>query len=180
MNGDKVIAFTEWVNLVERRGRTFAQRRPHPDCVMVVAVTDQNRLLFVEEYRPAVDSKVIELPVGMVGNIDVEPAFRAAYRELKEETGYQAGEMEVVGTLAVAPGITDEILHVCVARNLVRMSDGGGLREEGEEIRVHEIPLPQIHVWLEEQQKKGFVVASYVYAGLFLAGIFPLPTRDER
>ena len=68
-----------------------------PDYTSIVAVTEDNRILAVRQYRPAVEQFIIEFPAG---NIDPgEPPEQCARRELREETGYEAGEMELLGPM---------------------------------------------------------------------------------
>ncbi len=68
-----------------------------PDYVSVVALTPGRELLLVRQYRPVVQRYTLELPSG-----HVEPLERpedAARRELLEETGFEAGPLELLGTL---------------------------------------------------------------------------------
>ena len=66
-----------------------------PDYAAVVALTEEQRVLIVRQYRPAVEHDTLELPSGMVDA--GETPLEAARRELLEETGYEAGEWEVLG-----------------------------------------------------------------------------------
>jgi ADP-ribose pyrophosphatase len=68
-----------------------------PDYTAVVALTEDRRMLAVRQYRPAVERFTIELPSGIV-DAGETPA-ETARRELVEETGYQAGEMEALGPM---------------------------------------------------------------------------------
>jgi 8-oxo-dGTP pyrophosphatase MutT (NUDIX family) len=67
------------------------------DYVTIVAVTDKEELLLVRQYRPAVEQSCLELPAGTV-DADESPA-EAARRELLEETGYLADEIQELGCL---------------------------------------------------------------------------------
>src|SRR5262249_31008303 len=68
-----------------------------PDYVSVIAVTADGRMIFVRQYRPVVGRDTIELPSGHVDAGESPEA--AGRRELLEETGYVAGEMQLMGTL---------------------------------------------------------------------------------
>ena len=67
------------------------------DYTAVVALTDDRRLLVVRQYRPAVERFTIELPSGIVD--PGETPEQSGRRELLEETGYQAGEWEALGSM---------------------------------------------------------------------------------
>ena len=66
-----------------------------PDYAAVVALTDERRIVIVRQYRPAVERDTLELPSGVVD--PGETPAETASRELLEETGYQAGDVEVLG-----------------------------------------------------------------------------------
>lgn len=72
------------------------------DYVSVVALTADNQVILVRQYRPAVECLTLELPSGHVDG--GEPAERAAERELFEETGYRAAKYEAIGALMTDTG----------------------------------------------------------------------------
>jgi len=83
-----------------------------PDYVVVVAVTEEQRVLLVRQYRPAVERYTLELPSGIAD--PGEAPAETARRELLEETGY-AAEVEVLGPLFVDTGRLCNQLWNCVA-----------------------------------------------------------------
>ena len=85
--------------------------------VVLVPVDSDGRLLMVRQYRHAVGRWLLELPAGGVDERDLSPED-AALRELREETGYR-GTLTRVGGLFLAPGYSDEVQHMFVARDLV-------------------------------------------------------------
>ena len=73
----------------------------------MVAVTAENELLLVEQYRPPPNARVIELPAGLAGDDDgAETLTDAARRELLEETGYHAGSLVKVAEGPASAGAT--------------------------------------------------------------------------
>lgn len=88
------------------------------DAVAILALTDDDEVLFVEQYRPAVKSKLIEVPSGIID--DGESPEAAALRELEEETGYKAGKLEKIGTYYQSPGFSHSELHLFKASDLVK------------------------------------------------------------
>src|SRR5512134_1736357 len=80
-----------------RRGWEFCEHRTAKESVMVVAVTDDRRIVLVEEFRPAVNAPVVCIPAGLVADEGPEDRETAARRELVEETGWVAASLEPLG-----------------------------------------------------------------------------------
>jgi ADP-ribose pyrophosphatase len=127
-------------------------------------------MIFVEQYRIPLGVRTIELPAGIVGDdvgFEEEALEEAARRELLEETGYDAGHVDVIAMGASSPGLTDEQIHLVRAADLTKHHDGGGV--EGEDITVHEIGLDGVWGWLEAKQREGLVCDVKVFAGVGFA-----------
>ena len=154
-----------------KRGRWEYVERPHTKgAVAVVALTDKNELILVEQYRVPLGKRCIELPAGLAGDLDDDPdeAFAdAAGRELLEETGYLAATIEHLFTVATSPGLTSETIAIYRATGLTRESDGGGI--DHEDITVHRIRLDQASAWLKAQAQAGLAVDVKTYLGVCLA-----------
>jgi len=88
----------------------------HPGAVAIVAETQAGKLLLVTQYRHPIRQVSIEIPAGKLEQ--GEPLAEAAFRELLEETGYQANELKKVMDFYSTPGFSDEIMHLFVARGL--------------------------------------------------------------
>ncbi len=163
---------TPWLGLY-RIGRWDFARRPNSDAAVgIFAITAAQELILVEQFRIPVQSYVIEIPAGLVGD---EPEFAGeslaatAHRELLEETGYRAGSMVALITSPTSAGMTSEYTHLFHATDLVRENGGGGVA--GEEITVHHVPLSGLREWLSDQQAMGKQVDFKIYSALWLAGI---------
>jgi ADP-ribose pyrophosphatase len=98
-----------------------------PDYAAVVAITEEQRVLIVRQDRPAVERDTLELPSGLVD--PGETPQEAARRELMEETGYEADEVEILGGMDPDVGRLGNRIWTCVARGVRRVP--GRVPEEG-------------------------------------------------
>lgn len=156
-----------WLRL-RRRGRwEFAERTNPGGGVIIIAVTPQNRILFVEQWREAVRSKTIEMPAGLVGDVgDLnETATAAAARELTEETGYRAARVELLMAGPSSAGMSNEMIAFVRAHELSREHAGGG--DQTEDIIVHEIPRAEAAAWLVQKSREGYSIDPKLFAGLY-------------
>jgi ADP-ribose pyrophosphatase len=138
--------------------------------VVIVALTEANQLVLIEQYRPAVDRNVIELPAGLAGDTAEtadETLEHAALRELLEEAGYRADGMHPLFRGPPSAGITSEQLSFFLAVNPRREGPGGG--DGSEEITVHAVPLEDVPLWLQRQSERGRAIDIKIYAGLYAA-----------
>ncbi|MEO8034209.1 MAG: NUDIX hydrolase [Acidobacteriota bacterium] len=154
------------VLLMERDGWEFVERKRGKSAVAIIARTDEGSLVLTEQYRRAVDARVIDLPAGLVGdeNPDEDPG-ETARRELHEETGFACEDIELVMGGPSSPGITSEIVELYRATGLTRRGHGGGV--DGEDITVHEVPLNGIEQWLRRKQEDGVLIDLKVWSGLY-------------
>jgi len=154
------------LSMVRRGHWEFATRNIKKPVVGIVAITDAGNIVLVEQFRPPVDRKVVELPAGLAGDIvglEDEPLVEAAKRELLEETGYTAKQWTELGYGYSSPGLTDESVMLFLAQGLQKEGRGGG--DESEDITIHEIALSEIMNWLAE---RNLAVDLKLMAGLFL------------
>lgn len=111
----------------------------HPGAVVVLAVTDDRRIVLIRNYRLALESWVWELPAGTME--PPEPADCCASRELEEEAGFRAGLVEPIGEFYTTPGMTDELMHAFLATDL---SSVPRRLEADERIDVQLMPIEHI------------------------------------
>lgn len=170
VNGpDRVLHEGEFLRLLRRRHWEYVERTNASGVAVIVAVTDRDELLLVEQYRLPVAQPVIELPAGLVGDQGGdESLLEAARRELVEETGYRAERMEFLAEGPTTAGLSNEITTFCAARGLSRVGPGGG--DDSEDIVVHPVPLADLRAWLRAQEPRA-AVDPKLYAGLWLAGL---------
>jgi ADP-ribose diphosphatase len=88
----------------------------HDECVAVVAVDDEGRILMVRQYREAVDEHLLEIPAGGIDSGETPEA--AVRREMREETGYNPKTVRRLGGFYTSPGYCTEYLHLYMATGL--------------------------------------------------------------
>ncbi|MCK9488298.1 MAG: NUDIX hydrolase [Xanthomonadales bacterium] len=154
---------------LRQRGRwEFVERVNAYGAAVVIAVTDADELVLVEQFREPLQGNCIENPAGLAGDQPgEEDILSAARRELLEETGFQAAQVELLMTGPSAPGMASELLSFVRATGLRRVHAGGG--DGGENITVHVIPMAQVAPFLARQLRYGVHVDPRVYAALFFA-----------
>lgn len=111
----------------------------HPGAVVLVPIDADGRVLWIRQYRYAVDRELLELPAGTLERDEAPEA--CAKRELAEETGFEAGDLEKLGTFYTAPGFCTEFMHAYAATGLRRAS--GHHADEDEEIEVEPLTIDE-------------------------------------
>lgn len=158
----------QFLSLIRELHWEYTHRVNATGAALILAVTPERRVLLVEQYRIPVHSRTIELPAGIIGDDPGqagEGQAEAARRELREETGYEAGHLEALTTGAACSGITSERVTLFLATDLQRIGPGGGVADEA--ITVHEVPVEDAERWLAAQSAAGVLVDPKVYAGLY-------------
>ena len=112
----------------------------HAGAVAVVAVTNDQKVLLVKQYRYPVGEVLLELPAG--GLNQGEAPLKCAKRELKEETGWEATDWEELPAFYSTPGFTNEKMYLFLAKNLTYT--GQQDLDEDEFIQVISVPLDEI------------------------------------
>lgn len=165
----KTILYTgKFLSLIKEGHWEYAERVNATGAAIIMAVTNEQKLLLVEQYRIPVHSHTIEFPAGIIGDeaaYSNESQAEAARRELREETGYDAERVEILTIGPSSSGLTSELVTLFRATGLKKVSAGGGVAHE--KIIVHEVPLTEVTAWLEAKVQAGFMIEPKVYAGLY-------------
>lgn len=118
----------------------------HPGAVAVIAVTPEEKMVLVRQFRKPLEKTILEIPAGKLEK--GEEPIDCARRELTEETGYQAMSMEHVSSFYTSPGFADELIHIYEATGLTA----------GEAKPDHDEFVDLIEVSLEEA--KGYILSG--------------------
>ena len=164
----EILCQGDWLRLV-RIGHWESCERTHGDgmAVIIIAVTPDDDVLFVEQYRVPLGARTIEMPAGLVGDDHAQDTLEsAARRELVEETGWEPGKVEVLLVGPTSSGMSNERIAFVRATRLRRVGDGGGVGEEG--ITVHAVPRKDAPAWLMRKRAQGFELDLKLWAGLWM------------
>lgn len=123
----------------------------HPGACAIVAFLDEENIILVEQFRLALNKNLLEIPAGKIDR--GESIENCARRELKEETGYIAGNIEYLGSIVTAPGFCDEIVYLYKATNLILDNKN---EDEDEFTKVKIININEV----KEKIKKGEIIDS--------------------
>lgn len=159
-----------FLQMVKRGTWEFVKRKNSTGIVGILAITEDRKVVLIEQFRPPVGKRVIEIPAGLAGDVpgaESEEMATAAARELEEETGYRAERMEALAAGASSAGLCDEVISLFKATGLKKVAGGGG--DGSEEIDVHLVPLDGIVGWLDERRRAGLLVDLKVYSALAFA-----------
>lgn len=158
----------EWLQLQACGRWEYAERVRASGAVVIVALTPDDEVLFVEQFRVPVRQWTIEMPAGLIGDehdAQDESALAAAARELEEETGWRPARVEFLHTGPSSAGMSNEAISFVRAHELTRVGDGGG--DATEDIRVHTVPRCDAHAWLMAQASAGYSIDPKLFAGLW-------------
>jgi ADP-ribose pyrophosphatase len=157
-----------WLSLRKRGRWEYAERNNPGGAVIILAVTPEDKVLFVEQYRVSILKNTIEMPAGLVGDLHDhgdEDALLAARRELEEETGYRCERLEFVHEGPSSSGMSTEMIAFVRAWDLTKVGPGGG--DESENIVVHEVPRKEAGQWLFARAAEGYSIDPKLFAGLW-------------
>jgi ADP-ribose pyrophosphatase len=111
----------------------------HPGGVGIIPITENREVIMVRQFRKPVDEICLEIPAGKL-NYGEDP-YECGVRELEEETGYKAKNIQSLGHFYSTPGFTNEILHIYMATGLYK---GEVKLDEDEFVETETIPLDEL------------------------------------
>lgn len=142
--------------------RAYREFVVHPGAVVIIPFLDDETLVLIRQYRPAIDEWIYEFPAGTLE--EGEHPRDTAFRELEEETGYRPGRLKEIGMFFTSPGISTEKMHVFVAGDL---KPGDRRPEDDELIQVMKVDFNKLLAMVGSGEiKDGKTIAALM---LFLA-----------
>jgi 8-oxo-dGTP pyrophosphatase MutT (NUDIX family) len=143
----------------------------HTGAVGVLALDDQDRVVFVRQYRHPVGMELWELPAGLL-DVDGEPPLVAAQRELAEEADLRAERWDVLIDWFNSPGGMNEALRLYLARDVSPVPEHERHVREAEE---HGMPVR----WVRLDQARDDVLAGRVHNPSAVVGVLAAHAARE-
>lgn len=114
----------------------------HKGAVCVLAVTPEDKIVLVRQFRKAIERVIYEIPAGRLEVGEEDALQAAALRELEEETGYTTDKLTLLSDFYSAIGFCNERLRLYLAENLVKVENPRP-QDEDEVIELYEVTLEQ-------------------------------------
>lgn len=164
----KLVYNGKFLRMFERGSWEYVERAHAGGlAAIILAVTPDDNVLFVEQFRVPLQAPTIEMPAGLVGDVHASESIElSAIRELEEETGWTAAHAEVLMIGPTSSGMSSEKIAFVRASGLTRVGSGGG--DGGEDILVHEVPRAAAAAWLVKKMAEGFELDAKLWAGLWM------------
>ncbi|MFT3908440.1 MAG: NUDIX hydrolase [Ferruginibacter sp.] len=130
-----------------------------PTAAGAVAITENNEVILIRQYRYPVNEMMIEIPGGFID--PGEKPEEAIRRELLEETGYSFSEIHLLGTTALNPGVLNNFTYMFVALGGVKIAQQS--LDQNEEIEIILKPLEEVRSMLMRHEIKQSMHALCIF-----------------
>lgn len=156
----KVISLKVDTVEVPQKGYQKREIIEHPGAVGIVAITNDNKVVLVKQYRKAIEKSIWEIPAGKLEQ--GESPKDCAIRELKEETGYTANNIKLIHKFYTSAGFSNQKMYIYLATDL---EAGEASLDEGEFLDMYEIYVEDAY----EMVNKNEIEDAKTSIGLLLA-----------
>jgi len=134
-----------------------------PTWVTALALTEDNKVVMVRQYRHAIEDTIIEIPGGCVDDTD-KNLEAAIARELLEETGFEFSSYEYLGKISPNPSTNNNWMHMYLARGGRKIKEQS--LDHNEEIEVVLVTIDELKKLINEHQIQQAMHATAIFYGL--------------
>jgi ADP-ribose pyrophosphatase len=146
----------KYVRAVKQGRWEYVGRVGEVRAVVILAEID-GKMILIDQHRVPVGKRCLELPAGLVGDLDPNATIEdTAIKELEEETGFTAERVERLGDFYSSPGMVSEGFTLVRAHGVKPCGEGGGV--DGEEINVHLVERANIPEFVAAKRGEGFAI----------------------
>ena len=131
----------------------------HPGATAIIPMLNESRILLLKQYRHPLKEYIWEIPAGTLD--PKEAVINCARRELIEETGYSAGQLQKLAEITPVPGYSNERIHIYLATDLKPAAQD---LDQDEIINVHEVEFSEAI----EMIKRSEIQDAKSITGLYL------------
>lgn len=135
--------------------------------VNAIAITEENKVLMVSQYRHAADIVSLEIPGGVVD--EGETPLQALRRELLEETGYQFDDFEPLCKVCSNPSTANNFVYSYLARGGKKVQEQH--LDDHEELIVHEYTTEEVKQFLLDNKILQAMHCTALFYGLVKLGV---------
>lgn len=139
----------------------------YPDWATAFALTEDNKVVMVRQYRHGLGEISTELPGGVIDK--GETAVQAIKRELKEETGYEFESFEEIGQVAPNPATSNNYMHMFIARGGKKIHEQN--LDETEDVEVLVFSIDEVKQMLRENKIVQSLHCTCIFYALEKAGL---------
>ena len=151
-------------------GSSIREIVEHNGAAAAVAITDDDQVVMVKQYRYPTGRVVLEVPAGKIDPDEDDPEG-TMIRELREETGYTASHVELLGCINPSVGYSEEKIYIYLMKGL---TPGEQELDSDEAVEVLLIPFDELY----ERAQRGELEDAKTIAALFFAGRYK--NKDQR
>lgn len=118
----------------------------HPGAVAVLPITENGDIIFVKQFRKAVEQVLLEIPAGKIELNEAKE--KTAVRELEEEIGYTTNHLQYVTSFYTSPGFANEIIHLYYTKHLKELDQRAEL-DEDEFLEIKQLSLQEAEKYMQ-------------------------------
>lgn len=122
----------------------------HAGGVGIIALTPENKMVFVRQFRKPLEKVILEIPAGKIDPGENTHPEVTGKRELEEETGYKCSSMRHLASMYLSPGFSNEMLHIYLANDIKKTAHPKS-QDEDELLEIYELTLEEAEQAIKNQ-----------------------------